>query len=172
LLVLSIFSSEVGCIVSEIVSLHVLATFGSSILTFFLCHNPFKCLFLKFQLLDGLLLLLLLLGKHGSGRLKDGQLVIYWRVLLELVFKRHAIFLKPFHIIGKSLKFTLSGHWFLEKKFNSLESFPFVIQLSSQNFVVEFTILPCFISQILQHLVRSKVLVGHLLGIHKSLFDG
>jgi len=71
LLILSILTSKICSILSEIISLHVLSSLGSSILTFLIGHMLLKGLLLDFEFLDIVLLLFLLFDEHSSLRLED-----------------------------------------------------------------------------------------------------
>ena len=75
-------------------------------------------------------------------------------------------------IVCQSFKLTLSSHWLLQKHLDSLQSFSLVIELSADDLVVQLSVLSGLVSEIFEHLVRSKVLVVNLLSVHKSLLDG
>ena len=53
-----------------------------------------------------------------------------------------------------------------------MKSFSLIVQFSSEDLVVELSVLTGFTSEVLKHLVWSKVLVGNFLGVHESLLDG
>lgn len=172
LLVLVVLASEVGGVLSEVVSLHVLASFRSGVFLFFLSHLFLKGLLLSLKLLDLSLLHLLLLGELGSLRFKETKSIVVWSVLLQFLLEGHAVSLESLDIAGQSLEFTLGGDWLLQKKLNSLESFSLVIEFSAKDVRVELSVFPGVVSQVLQHLVWAQVLVVDFLGVHQSLLHG
>ena len=114
LLVLSVFASEVGSILPEIISFHVLSSFGSSVLALFVGHGLLESLLFHFELLDFILLLLLLFGQHGGLGLEDSKFIVLWSVDLELVVEDHAVLLESLHIVGEPFELILSGHGLLK----------------------------------------------------------
>ena len=171
LLVLGVFASKIGSILSEIISLHVLSTSGSCIFSLFVGHSLLECSFFDLKLLYLSLLLVLLLCQHGCLRFEDTKFIVSWSINLKLIFKDHAILLQSLNIICEPLKLILSSNWFLEKQLHSLKSLPFIIELSSEILVLEFSILSGVGSQIIEKLVWSKVLIRYLLDVCKSLLD-
>jgi len=169
LLVLIVLTSQISSVLSKVISLHVLPTLGFGVLTLFVRHGSFKGLLFELKLLNFSVLLLLLLGQHGSLRLENAEVVILRGALLDFIFQCHAIFLESLNVTGQSFKFTLGGHWLLEKQLNSLKSLPFVIEFSSQNFIVQLSVLSSFVSEILKHLVRTEVLACYFFSVNQSL---
>ena len=169
---MGIFTSEVGGILSEIVSLHVLSAFGSSIFALLVSHALLKSLLFHFKLLDLSLLLVLLFCQHGCLRFENAKFVVSWSVDLELFVEHHALFLHSLDIVCEPLEFILGCHWLLKKKFDSLESFSLVIEFSTQDLVLEISVFSSVSSQIIKKLVWSEMLVRDLFDIEESLFDG
>ena len=77
--------------------------------------------------------------------------------------------MEPLGVVCKPLKLTLGGDWLLQEHLSPLESFSLVIELSSDNLVVQFSILSSLDSQVIKHLLGGQILCGQLLQIHMSL---
>jgi len=172
LLVLVVLSTEVSSVLSEIVSLHVLSTLSLGVLSLLVGHRSFKSLLFQLQLLDLLLLLLLLLSEHSSLRLEDAQVIVLRGTLLKLVFQGHAVSLEALHIVGQALELTLSRHGLVQEHFDSLETFSLIVELSSEDFVLELAVLAGLSSEVLKHLIGTKVLSRNFFGIMEALLDG
>jgi len=156
---------------SEVISLHVLSSFGSSILTFLISHALLESLFFDFFLFDFILFLLFLLGEHCCLRLKDSKLIVLRSVLLNFIVKHDAILLQSLHIVCESFKLTLSRHWLLKKQLDPLQSFSFIVQLSAQNLIVDLSVFPCFSSKVVKHFVGAKILSRDFFAVNKFLLD-
>lgn len=162
---MGIFTSEVGGILSEIVSLHVLSTFGSGIFALLVSHALLKSLLFHFKLLDLSLLLVLLLCQHGCLGLEDTEFVIGWSIDLKLIVEEHALLLEPLDIVCEPLELILRGHWLLEKQLHSLQPLPLVVEFSSQIFILEISVFPSVSSQIVEQFVWGEMLIGDLFDV-------
>jgi len=169
LLVLGVLAPEVGSILTEVITLHVLSSLGLRILLFLVGHKLLECLLLQLQLLDLVLLLLLLLGQHGCLRFEDSKFVVGWCVLLELVIEAHAVLLEPLHVVCETFQLVLRGHWLLKQELDTLETFALVVELTPEDLVVQFPVLTCLLTEVFEHLVWAKVLVADLADVNDAL---
>ena len=102
-------------------------------------------------------------------RLVNGKLIVSRRILSDFGLQLTNISLKTFNIGCQTLELTLRRLRLLQQHLNALESLTLIIEFPSQNIIADFTILPRFISQIVQHLFWSEILAGNFLCIHQSL---
>lgn len=87
----------------------------------------------------------------------------------DFLLKTLAFSLETFHVRGKSFKLTLSSHGLLEDHFNTLETLLLVLELTAEDIVAKLAVATSFISQVIQHAVRSYIVAVHLADIHKAL---
>ena len=60
----------------------------------------------------------------------------------------------------------MGGLRLLKDHFDSLETLLLVVELSANHIVKMLTVLSRFIPQVVEHLLRSKVLTSNFLGVH------
>ena len=99
------------------------------------------------------------------------QLVISRCILLNLLIKLAGFTTEARHIRSEPFQLRLSRNWLLEKHFNPLVALFLVVELSPNNIIAYFAVLPHLVPEIVQHLLWTQVLTRQLLGIHQALSD-
>lgn len=170
LLVLSVLFTQVGGILSEVISLQILAALGLLVVVFFIFQGLFKLQFLLLELLDVVLLLLLSLGNILSLSSINSELV-FGVIRLDLALKQLTLLGESLGICGQTLQLSLSCGWLLEDHFETLKSLFFVLELTANDLVVDFSVLTSLVSQVVEHLLWAQVIPSDFLCVHEALPD-
>jgi hypothetical protein len=135
LLVLGILSPQVGCVLLEVVSLHVLASSGLGVVSLLVVHELLQSHLLSLKFAHLVELLLFLLRDGGGLGLVDGKLVVSRGVLSDLVIEQLALSLESLGVAGESLQLGLSGDWLLQDHLDPLQTLRLVVELSPEDVV-------------------------------------
>ena len=154
LFVLSVLFSQVGGILSEVVSLEILASLGLLIVVLLILESLLKLELLLLKLLDVLLLGFLPLGNILSLSSINSELVLSI-IRLYLALEQLTFLSESLCICSQTLQLSLGCGWLLEDHFKTLKSFFFVLELTANNLIVDFPVLTGLIPQVVEHLLWS-----------------
>ena len=168
LLVLQVLLLEIGGVLTEVVTLEVLATLDLLVALLFVGELLLQGHFLSFEALDLLSLLVLLLLRGLGLTAINGQLII-GLLGLDLALEHLTFTLQPILVCSETLQLSLSRLWLIQNHLNSLKSVFFIGELPGEMVVQMFAILSGLVSQVVKHLLRAQVLPGNLLGVHEAL---
>lgn len=164
-----VLHSEIGRVLSEVVSLHVFSTLLTTVFLFLFTHHLFEGHLLHLQFLALLFLLSLLLGDTVGLRLVNVEFVVGRRVHLDFLLKLAGFSAEAGHFRCEPLEFGLGGNRFLEQHLDALEAFLFVVELAPDHIIADFAVLSRLVAQVVEHLFGTQVLPGHFLGVHEAL---
>ena len=170
LLVLGVLFTQVGGILSEVISLEVLASLGLLVVVLLVLQGLFELKLLLLKLLDVVLLLLLPLG-NILGLSSINSELVFGVVRLDLALKQLTLLGESLGICGQTLQLSLSCGWLLEDHFETLKSLFFVLELTANDLVVDFSVLTSLVSQVVEHLLWAQVISGDFLCVHEALPD-
>ena len=168
LLVLQVLLLEIGGVLTEVVTLEVLAALDLLVALLFVGELLLQGHFLSFEALDLLSLLVLLLLRGLGLTAINGQLII-GLLGLDLALEHLTFTLQPILVCSETLQLSLSRLWLIQNHLNSLKSVFFIGELPGEMVVQMFAILSGLVSQVVKHLLRAQVLPGNLLGVHEAL---
>ena len=168
LLVLQVLLLEIGGVLTEVVTLEVLAALDLLVALLFVGELLLQGHFLSFEALDLLSLLVLLLLRGLGLTAINGQLII-GLLGLDLALEHLTFTLQPILVCSETLQLSLSRLWLIQNHLNSLKSVFFIGELPGEMVVQMFAVLSGLVSQVVKHLLRAQVLPGNLLGVHEAL---
>ena len=147
LLVLQVLLLEIGGVLTEVVTLEVLAALDLLVALLFVGELLLQGHFLSFEALDLLSLLVLLLLRGLGLTAINGQLII-GLLGLDLALEHLTFTLQPILVCSETLQLSLSRLWLIQNHLNSLKSVFFIGELPSEMVVQMFAVLSGLIAQV------------------------
>ena len=147
LLVLQVLLLEIGGVLTEVVTLEVLATLDLLVALLFVGELLLQGHFLSFEALDLLSLLVLLLLRGLGLTAINGQLII-GLLGLDLALKHLTFTLQPILVCSETLQLSLSRLWLIQNHLNSLKSVFFIGELPGEMVVQMFAVLSGLVAQV------------------------
>ena len=168
LLVLQVFLLEIGRVLTEVVTLQVLAALDLLITLLLVSELLLQGHFLGFKALNFLSLLVLLFLRGLGLTAVDGQFIISL-LGLDLAFKDLTFTCEPILVCSETLQLSLGRLRLIQNHLDPLKSVLLIGELPSKMVVQMLAVLSGLIAQVVEHLLRAQVLPSNLLGVHEAL---